>query len=84
MTTSPTSQPSAEFVTYEIRLQGQLDSRWAMRLGIPTLAHATDGTTALRTGPIDQPTLHGLLQRVRDLGIALLSVTRIDPDHASL
>jgi hypothetical protein len=78
MTKSP--QPQAETATYEIRLHGQLDAGWAARLEVTSLTHGADGTTTLRTHPADQPALHGLLQRVRDLGLPLISATRIDSE----
>jgi hypothetical protein len=65
--------------TYEIRLQGHLDSRWMEQLGVASLTHENDGTTILRRIAADQAALHGLLQRIRDLGLLLLSVTRVDP-----
>lgn len=65
--------------TYEICLRGHLDSGWAERLGLASLNHETDGTTILRTAVPDQAALHGLLQRVRDLGLPLISVIRIEP-----
>lgn len=68
--------------TYDIRLSGQLDHHWARHLGVPVLIHEPGGTTLLRGVPADQPTLHGLLQRIRDLGVALISVTHI-PHHTS-
>jgi hypothetical protein len=74
------SPPHAEFAAYDIRLRGQLDPRWASRLGVSSLTHEPNGTTRLRTHPADQPALHGLLQRVRDLGLPLISATRIEPD----
>ena len=64
---------------YEIRVAGRLDARWSARFDGLALSHEADGTTVLN-GPIaDQAALHGLLQRVRDLGIPLVSVTRIQP-----
>jgi hypothetical protein len=65
---------------YEIRVAGHLDPRWASQFDGLTPRQARDGTTVI-AGPIaDQAALHGILQRVRDLGIALVSVTRVDPD----
>jgi hypothetical protein len=62
---------------YEIRLQGQLDSRWATWFDGLSLTRDGDGTTVL-TGPVtDQSALHGLLHKVRDLGLPLLSVTPV-------
>lgn len=64
---------------YEIRLAGRLDTRWATWFDGLTVSDAADGTTLI-AGPVtDQAALHGLLQRVRDLGLPLVSVTRRDP-----
>lgn len=63
--------------TYEIRLAGHLDDHWSGALGDLALTRMDDGTTLL-TGPVaDQAELHGLLARVRDLGIPLLSLRTI-------
>ena len=67
--------------TYEIRLRGHLDARWAEHLGIPSLVHEPDGTSVLAGLNTDQAGLHGLLQRIRDLGLPLISVLRIDADR---
>jgi hypothetical protein len=73
----------ADSITYEIRLSGRLDARRASRFEPLALRHDADGTTVL-SGPItDQAALHGLLQRVRDLGIPLVSITRKEPIHDS-
>jgi len=45
-----------------------------------TLTRCTDGTTTVHGLVVDQSALHGLLQRVRDLGLPLISVTRVEPD----
>jgi hypothetical protein len=66
--------------SYEIRVGGRLDARWAVTLGLSDLVHQTDGTTLLRAEAVDQPALHGLLQRIRDLSLPLISVVRIDPE----
>jgi hypothetical protein len=66
---------------YEIRLRGRLDPRWAAWFDGMTVTTADDGTTALRGPVTDQAALHGLLQKVRDLGLPLLSVTPLDPDR---
>ena len=68
--------------TYEIRLAGHLDTRWAVRLDVPALTHEPDGTTLLLAIAADQAALHGVLQRIRDLALPLISVVRIDkPAH---
>lgn len=61
---------------YEIRVKGQLDRRWSARFDGIRVEARGDGTTAIVATDIDQAALHGLLQRVRDLGLALISVTR--------
>jgi len=64
---------------YKIRLKGHLDGRWADRFEGLTITLEEDGNTLL-TGPVvDQAALHGLLKRVRDLGMPLLSVNFIHP-----
>ena len=69
---------------YEIRLKGHLDTRWAAWFDGLSLSHQSDGTTVI-SGPIaDQTALHGLLQKVRDTGLPLVSVTCIDPDPVEL
>jgi hypothetical protein len=65
---------------YEIRLKGRLESRWAAWFDGLSLTHESDGTTII-LGPVaDQAALHGLLQKVRDLGLPLVSVTQVEPD----
>src|SRR5205823_12594606 len=53
---------------YEIRLQGRLEARWAAWFDGLSLTHESDGTSVLRGPVVDQAALHGLLQKVRDLG----------------
>ena len=78
MSKLPHAQPDwPEGETYDIRLRGLLDPRWAARLNIPSLIHESDGTTTLRAAGVDQAALHGLLQSVRDLGLTLISVIRV-------
>jgi hypothetical protein len=68
---------------FEIRVKGHLAGRWAAWFDGMTLTRQPDGTTVL-SGPVaDQSALHGLLRKVSDLGLPLVSVTptpRID-DH---
>ena len=64
---------------YEIRLKGHLDDRWAEWFEGLTITLEEDGDTLL-TGPIiDQAALHGLLKKVRDLGLPLVSVSPLEP-----
>jgi len=78
MNTTPTHHPD-ESGWYEIRLNGRLDSRWSARFEGMTLTTG-DGFTLL-TGPVvDQSALHGLLHQLRDIGLPLASVARVEPD----
>ena len=71
---------SSDAGRYEIRITGHLDDRWAAWFDGMTLDRCDDGTTVLTGLLVDQAALHGLIQRVRDLGIPLVSVTRLDLD----
>ncbi|MCW2581084.1 MAG: hypothetical protein JWR82_2685 [Blastococcus sp.] len=64
---------------YEIRLKGHLDSRWAARFEGMSLTNESDGMTVIRGPVIDQAALHGLLQKLRDLNLPLVSVAQVDP-----
>jgi hypothetical protein len=64
---------------YEIRLKGHLAARWAAWFDGLSLTHELDGTTILAGPVVDQAALHGLLQRVRDLGLPLIAVMQVDP-----
>ena len=66
---------------YEIRVKGHLDSRWAAWFDGLSLINDSDGTTVISGPVVDQAALHGLLQKVRDVGIPLLSVAQVDPDE---
>jgi len=71
---------SQEF--YQITVKGHLDNRWANWFEGLTITREDNGETLL-TGPVvDQAALHGLLRKVRDLGMPLLSVTRLRPSQA--
>jgi hypothetical protein len=77
MPTGPRRNPGR----YEIRLKGHLDSRWAAWFDGLSLTNESDGTTLLCGPVVDQAALHGLLQKVRDIGLPLVSVTQIHPDQ---
>ena len=64
---------------YEIRVKGHLASRWAAWFDGMSLTNESDGTTSIRGPVTDQAALHGLLQRLRDTGLPLLSVIQLDP-----
>jgi hypothetical protein len=67
---------------YEIRLQGRLDSRWSARFEGMTLTTG-DGFTLLAGPVVDQAALHGLLHQLRDIGLPLVSVRRVETDVES-
>lgn len=68
---------------YEIRLAGHLDAHWTTWFDGLGVSRDGDGTTVI-SGPIaDQAALHGVLQRVRDLGLPLVSVIRVEDDPST-
>jgi len=73
---NPKTDPRQPMV-YQIRVKGHLGSQWTEWFGGLTVTLEDDGETLL-TGPVvDQAALHGVLRKVRDLGIPLVSVIRI-------
>lgn len=81
MTTQGARSDSPEGAgTYDITVQGHLDRHWAERLDVPELIHEQDGTTVMRGVSADQAALHGRLQRIRDLGVTLISVIFVPTD----
>lgn len=76
--TSDTPPPTV----YQIKLEGHLGQQWASWFGNVTITLENNGETLL-TGPmVDQAALHGLLKKVRDLGLPLVSVVRVKPAWA--
>ena len=73
--TGPTATGTAR---YEIRVAGHLDDHWAATLGDLTLIRLDDGTTSLTGQVVDQARLHGVLTRIRDLGVPLLMLRTLD------
>jgi len=67
---------------YEIRLKGHLDDQWAEWFEGLTITLEEDGDTLLSGPVIDQAALHGLLKKIRDLGLPLLSVNSVEPRPA--
>ena len=65
---------------YTIRIQGRLERRWSAWFDGMTLTSGVDGSTVLRGRVSDQAALHGLIQKVRDLGLTLLEVIHEDLD----
>ncbi len=71
---------------YEIRLKGHLHSRWTSWFDGLDVANDSDGTAVISGSVADQSALHGLLQKVRDIGLPLIAVTRADAsivDHTA-
>ncbi|MCC7446106.1 MAG: hypothetical protein IT324_01755 [Anaerolineae bacterium] len=64
---------------YAIRIKGHLDQRWADWFDGLTITLEDNGETLLTGLVVDQAALHGLLRKVRDLGMPLVSVNRIEP-----
>ncbi len=67
---------SDEATEYEIRVKGHLDARWSAWFDGLSLTMESDGTTVIAGRVVDQAALHGLLQRLRDVGMPLISITQ--------
>jgi len=77
--TGPQSDPGV----YRIRVQGRLEKRWSTWFDGMSLTPDGDGTTVLRGTIGDQAALHGLIDKVGDLGLTLLEVTHEVPDTSA-
>lgn len=77
MSSNATDRPN-EAGWYEIRLQGRLDPRWTAWLDGMRLTWI-DATTVIQSPVADQAALHGLLAQLRDIGLPLLAVVRVEP-----
>jgi hypothetical protein len=66
---------------YEITVRGHLDPHWSTWFGGLELIRTDDGTTVISGRIVDQSALHGLLQKLRDLGIPLVSLTTTPPTN---
>lgn len=77
-TSAPLSNPSQP-LAYEICVQGQLGPNWQDWFGEVRILLAEDGTTLFLSPPADQAALYGLLKKVRDLNLTLISVIPADP-----
>ena len=77
---NPKTDPDQPLV-YQIRLQGHLGRNWTHWFGDVTITLEDNGETLLTGQVVDQAALHGLLRKVRDLGLPLISVTRAQTDQ---
>ena len=68
---------------YRIRLKERLDQRWSAWLGGLTVVHEANGETVLTGEMVDQAALYGLLSKVRDLHLTLISVSPLEADSPS-
>jgi hypothetical protein len=80
--TDTTAENHDEPGRYEIRIKGHLDDQWTAWFEGLTLALEDNGDTLLTGLVVDQAALHGLLRKVRDLGMPLLAVIRVEPGQA--
>jgi hypothetical protein len=65
-------------IGYEIKVEGLVDDRWSEWFGGMTITHLDDTATLLTGELLDQTALQGALERIRDLGLKLISVRRLD------
>jgi hypothetical protein len=77
---TPPDPPWRDHDRYTIRVAGHLDDRWSAWFDGVTLTQQADGTTVIDTPGTDQAALHGLLLRIRDAGLQLISVGRTGAD----
>jgi len=75
---------SRDACTYEVRVVGHLDDRWASWFADLSIACDADGTCTLTGEVADQAQLHGILARLRDIGATLVSVRRLDRDGSTV
>jgi hypothetical protein len=76
---NPKTNPDGPMI-YQVRIKGQLDRKWIDWFGDVSITLEENGDTLLTCPVIDQAALHGLLKKVRDLGMPLLSVNRVETD----
>ncbi len=81
--THATTEDEDEPGLYAIRLKGHLDDRWAAWFEGLTITREDNGHTLLTGRVVDQAALHGVLRKVRDLALPLISLTRVSPGQAA-
>ena len=72
----------AQPLVYQIRIKGHLGRQWTDWFGDLTITLEDNGETLLTGSVVDQAALHGLLKKVRDVAMPLLSVNRVKPGQA--
>jgi hypothetical protein len=66
---------------YTIRVLGQIDAHWSEWFGGLTITHPRPGEAVISGDIVDQAALHGTLNRIRNLNLALIAVTKVDPEQ---
>jgi hypothetical protein len=77
----PKTEPVDPMI-YQIRVKGHLGRQWTKWFGNMTIRQEDNGETLLIGPVVDQAALHGLFKKLRDLGLPLLSVSRVEPEQA--
>ena len=65
---------------YEIRVKGHLDSRWEAWFDGLSLIRTDDGTTVIHGPIVDEAALHGVIQKLRDIGVPLIALTQLQSE----
>jgi hypothetical protein len=68
---------------YQIKIKGHLDSHWSAWFGNMTISNEANGEAILHGPLVDQAALHGVLIKVRDLGLPLLAITTLAPNESA-
>jgi hypothetical protein len=75
---------TSQSTVYQIRIKGHLGSQWAMWFEGLTITLESGGDTLLSGPVVDQSALHGLLKKVRDLGMTLVSISPVEHDQSDI
>ena len=81
---SNSSNEKAQPLIYQIRIKGHLDRKWADWFCGLSITSLENGETLLTGLVLDQAMLHGLLRKVRDVGLPLVAVMRVEPEQADI